>query len=1092
MPEKRKRPTAETVAYQLPKVEISAAAEEQVKAVKVTKPAKASGNQKGLHFERLLTTEGVHPYDTLEWDMRSSVIRDEKGNIIHEIKNVEVPKGWSQLATDIIAFKYFRKRGVPTEISPTGNETSARQVIHRVAHTIRLNGEQQGGYFATKEDAENFEAELTHVLINQMAAFNSPVWFNVGLYHDYGIEGQGGLFFWDEKKQAVVEAENAYEHPQCSACFIQRVEDDLMGIFETVKNEARLFKYGSGTGSNFSRLRSKYEKLSGGGTSSGLMSFLEVFDRGAGATKSGGTTRRAAKMVVIDMDHPEIMDFIWWKAREEKKAKILIEHGGYPADFNGEAYRTVGGQNANNSVRVTDEFMEAVENDGEWSTKFRTTGEVHKTHKARDLMDQIAKSAWECADPGMQFDTIINKWHTSSNTDRIYASNPCSEYMFLDNSACNLSSLNLIKYAKEDGTFDVEKFKHVVRIMTTAMEIIVGFAAYPTAEIAKNSHDFRPLGIGYANLGTLLMLEGLPYDSVKGRSWAAAITAIEHAQAYKTSAEIAGSKGAFAGYEVNREPFLKVMNMHRDEAYKIERGQAPDYLVTAAQETHDEMVALGEKNGYRNAQATNIAPTGTIGLLMDCDTTGLEPDFALVKFKKLAGGGFFKIINAAVPVALQRLGYTQEEIDGIILYAIGTGTLNGTPHINPASLREKGLTDAEIGAVEAQMKNIFEIHHAFNVFTLGEEAMKRHGISQEEYEDQHFNFLRRIGFNQLEIDAATDIICGRMTIEGSPNMKTEHLAVFDCANRCGKYGTRYIAPMGHVKMMSAIQPFISGAISKTINMPNDATVEEVRDIYIQSWKLGLKAMALYRDGSKGSQPLSTSAKKADDKGEEEKEAKEVIKEITKVVYRSERRRLPNERQAITHKFSIAGHDGYVTVGLYEDGKPGELFIKMAKTGSTINGLIDAFALAVSLGLQYGLPLDVLVNKFSHSRFEPSGFTQNPNIRIAKSITDYIARWLGQKFLSEDAKAMVGLNSTQSVSNDQLVLAPQATTVSEDLESRNDELANPSTTAEDTNTPAMARKTHDDDAPACPDCGGMTVRNGTCYKCMNCGSTTGCS
>lgn len=1052
-----------SVEYTLPKVEIDVSAPK----TKATSPKKSTAPKSGLTFKRVLTSPTTHPFDTLEWEKRTSVIRDEKGNVIHEVKNLEVPKNWSQLATDIIAFKYLRKRGVPKTISETGGETSARQVIYRVAHTLRLSGEAQGGYFASKADADTFEMELTHILINQMAAFNSPVWFNCGLFQIYGIEGQAGQYQWDEATQTVVMSPNAYERPQCSACFIHRVEDDLMGIFDGIKTEARLFKYGSGAGANFSRLRSKYERLSGGGTSSGVMSFLKVYDTGAAATKSGGTTRRAAKMVVLDIDHPEIEDFIWWKVKEERKAKLLIEHGGYPADFNGEAYQTVSGQNSNNSVSVTDEFMQAVENGGEFATKFRTNGDTHKTFKASELMDQIAKAAWESADPGVHFNTTMNKWHTSINTDRIYSSNPCSEYLFLDNSACNLSSLNLVKYLTADGTFDVDLFRHAVRIMTTAMDIIVDFASYPTEAIAQNSHDYRPLGIGYANLGTLLMLQGIPYDSDEGRTWAGAITAIEHAQAYLTSAEIAGSTGPFSGFPKNKEPMLKVMRMHRDAAHTLTRGQAPDYLIDSAHSVHDEMVKLGEKNGYKNAQATNIAPTGTIGLLMDCATTGIEPDYALVKFKKLAGGGFFKIINEAVPAALKTLGYTESEVENIITYAVGTGTLNGTPHINPDSLKSKGLMPEEIGTVEALMKSTFDLSHAFNVMSLGEAAMARLGIPKDDYEKLDFNFLKRVGFTDSEISEATDVICGRMTIEGAPHLKDEHLPIFDCANRCGKYGTRYIAPMGHVHMMAAVQPFISGAISKTINMPNDATVEDIKEVYFKSWKLGLKCLALYRDGSKGSQPLSTSATKSSD-------TKEAVKEVVKIVNNPERKRLPAERQAITHKFSIAGHDGYITVGIYEDGKPGELFIKMAKTGSTINGLLDSFALAVSLGLQYGVPLEVLVNKFSHQRFEPAGFTQNPNIRIAKSITDYIARWLALRFLTDDAQSLVGINADKTVSSDQLPLEtpPAASSV--------------------TSSPVSASKHDHDDAPACPECGGMTVRNGTCYKCMNCGSTTGCS
>ncbi len=1064
--------SSEVISYQLPKVEIS------IKPIAAKQPAapNAAGLRRGLTFERVLTKPNVHPFDEVEWDRRTSVIRDEKGQTIHELKNVEVPKAWSQLATDIIAFKYFRKMGLPPLSSETGGETSAKQVITRVARTLRRAGEAAGGYFAAKADADSFEAELTHILVRQMAAFNSPVWFNVGLFHEYGILGSTGLFHWDEAAGKAVETSNAYEHPQCSACFIQRVEDDLMSIFETLKNEARLFKYGSGTGSNFSRLRSRYERLSGGGLSSGLISFLRVFDAGAGATKSGGTTRRAAKMVVVDMDHPEIEDFIWWKTREEAKAKILIEHGDFAADFNSEAYRTVSGQNANNSVRVTDEFMGAVETNGEWSTRLRTTGAVHKTYSARDLMRQVTQSAWESADPGMQFDTTINSWHTCPNSDRIYASNPCSEYMFLDASACNLASLNLVKYLKDDGTFDVDIFRHVTRIMTTAMEIIVDFAAYPTEAIAANSHRYRPLGIGFANLGTLLMLQGIPYDSDKGRTWAGAITALEHAQAYLTSAEIARSIGPFDGYSQNRESFLAVMRRHRDAAHALNDALAPDYLLRAARSTHDAMITEGERWGFRNAQATNIAPTGTIGLLMDCETTGIEPDFALVKFKKLAGGGFFKIINGAVPRALAQLGYSSEAINQIVTYAVGTGTLNDTPHINPQALREKNLRDEEIGAVEAQMKTTFELKHAFNIFTLGKAAMTRLGITEDEYTAEDFDFLKRIGFDQAQIDAATDVVCGRMTIEGAPRLNSDHLAVFDCANRCGKYGTRFIAPMGHVKMMAITQPFISGAISKTINMPHDASVDDVAEVYLASWKLGLKAIAIYRDGSKSSQPLSTSATKTETKSRRE------LVETVKVVYKAERRRLPGERQAITHKFSIAGHDGYLTVGLYEDGNPGEIFIRMAKTGSTINGLLDSFATMTSLALQYGMPLEVVVNKFSHQRFEPAGFTQNPNIRIAKSIIDYIARWLGQRFLSEESQAMVGIQA-QSVGTAQLPLVGPET---QEQSSQSAERASLEDTAE------AFRPGDPSDAPPCPDCGAITLRNGTCYKCPNCGSTTGCS
>ena len=899
-----------------------------------------TAQQQGLKIDRRYTLPGVHPFDTIEWEPRGSVIYNEKGEAIFEKNEVEAPSNWSQLAVDIAVSKYFRKAGVPE----TDSETSVRQLVQRVAHTIRHAGEAFGGYFATPADADAFEMELTDLLVMQRGAFNSPVWFNCGLYHQYGIRGGTGNWYWDVEKNSVAQTENNYDHPQCSACFIQSVDDDLMSIFELVKNEARVFKYGSGTGTNFFKIRGRQEKLSGGGTSSGLMSFLEVFDRGAGATKSGGTTRRAAKMVCLDMDHPEIVDFINWKVNEEKKVAALVS-AGYPSDFNGEAYKTVSGQNSNNSVRITDEFMNAYLRGDKWYTTLRTTGEIYETFEAKDLMRQISEAAWACADPGVQFDTTINDWHTCANTDRIYSSNPCSEYMFLDDSACNLASINLLKFVDEDGNFDIEGFKHACRIFFIGQEILVDLSSYPTSSIAQNSHDYRPLGLGYANLGALLMVNGIPYDSEEGYAIAGALTAILCGEAYRASAEMAAVKGPFPSFDKNRESMLHVMSKHRDEAYRISPDVCPPNLLKAAQQTWDEAVEMGRQYGYRNAQATVLAPTGTIGLLMECDTTGVEPEFALVKFKKLAGGGYFKIINQSVPRALKKLGYTDEEIDDIVTYVQGSSSLIGSAHINNVSLKQRGLTDEEIGQIEATLPSVFELAHAFNAHTVGEGGMARLGFSSEQYNAPDFDFLSELGFTQQQIEEASNVICGMMTVEGAPHLKAEHLPVFDCANKCGKYGQRYIEPMAHVRMVAATQPFLSGSISKTINMPHETTVEEVENLYVEAWKLGLKAVALYRDGSKLSQPLSTMRAEAE---EEEAEARPI------------RRRLPNERASITHKFSVAGHEGYITVGFYEDGSPGEVFLKMSKEGSVISGLMDTIATMTSISLQYGVPLESLV------------------------------------------------------------------------------------------------------------------------------------
>ena len=895
-----------------------------------------------LRFERRYTRVGIHPLDEIGYVKTDSKISDTEGNIIFEMKNVEVPVGWSQLAIDILVSKYFRKAGVPG----TGHETSVRQVIKRITHALRIAGEK-GGYF-NSADAVMFEAELTYLLVNQYGAFNSPVWFNLGLFEEYGIAGSGGNHFWNHENKSFDETKNAYEHPQCSACFIQSVDDDLMSIFDLLKNEARLFKYGSGTGTNFSKIRGNKEKLSGGGMSSGLISFLEVLDRGAGATKSGGTTRRAAKMVCLDVDHPEINDFVNWKMKEERKAAALIA-AGYSADFNGEAYKTVSGQNSNNSVRITDEFMKAVIDDGEWKTVARSTGEVVETFKARELWKNIATASWSCADPGLQFDSTINRWHTCSQTDKIHASNPCSEFMFLDDTACNLASLNLVKFLKTDGSFDLEGYRHACRIFIVAQEILVDHSSYPTPKIAKNSHDYRPLGLGYANLGTLLMLKGIAYDSEQGRAWAATLTAILTGEAYAVSAEEAAQLGAFSGYSSNREPMLNVIRKHKEAVDHIDKTKVPVELIKAAKDSWEKAIESGEQHGFRNAQVTVLAPTGTIGLLMDCDTTGIEPDFALVKFKKLAGGGYFKIVNGSVQVALRNLGYQESQIKEINSYLLDT-----------------------------------------------------------------------------------------MTLEGAPSFKPEHLPVFDCANKCGERGTRFIAPMGHLRMMAAVQPFLSGAISKTVNLPHETTVEEIEEIHLQSWKLGLKSVALYRDGCKLSQPLSTQYGSL-----------------------STRHRLPAKRKGLTIEAAVAGHKVYIRTGEYEDGSLGEVFIDMHKEGAAYRSIMNCFAISVSLGLQYGVPLQEFVDKFTFTRFDPSGIvTGHPNVKMTTSIVDYIFRVLGMEYLGRtdflQIKPPVDLTADKD--------AVDFTVEGQDM----------------------------GDAPPCDSCGHTTVRNGSCYRCLNCGNSMGCS
>jgi ribonucleoside-diphosphate reductase alpha chain len=1022
----------------------------------------------------------------IEWDARSSKISNEKGETVFALEDVEVPKQWSQLATDIVVSKYFRKGGVPG----TGHETSVKQVVTRIARTIRRAGEEYGGYFATAEEADAFEAELTYMLITQRGAFNSPVWFNVGHWHEYGIKGTAGNWYWNFDTKKVEMLEYAYMRPQSSACFIQSVDDSIDSIFELIKSEARLFKYGSGTGTNFSKVRGKSERLSGGGKSSGLLSFLKVLDAGAGSIKSGGTTRRAAKMVCLDMDHPEIEDFINWKVQEEKKVAALVA-AGYSSDFNGEAYQTVTAQNSNNSVRVTDAFMKAVEEDGEWHTYRRTDGEIAGTYRARDLWKQICQSAWMCADPGVQYDTTINDWHTCANTERIYASNPCSEYMFLDDTACNLASLNLVTFLDEDGKFDIEAYRHAITIFFLAQDILVDLASYPTKPIAENSHTYRTLGLGYANLGTLLMRRGIAYDSPEAMAITGALTAILTGHAYRVSATMAHNKGAFADYDRNKQSMLRVMRKHRDASYEISRQLCPPALLEAAQEDWEEAVRMGEQFGYRNAQATVIAPTGTIGLLMDCDTTSIEPDFALVKFKKLAGGGYFKIVNQSVPAALENLGYTSDQIKDIITYATGTGSLKGSPFINRESLLARGISKDDLKRVESALPSAFELAHAFNATTISEESLSAAGLSTTSFSDFSFDYLKALGFTAKEIEEASKVICGMMSIEGAPHLSEDHLPIFDCANKCGKYGTRFIEPMGHVRIMAAAQPFISGAISKTVNLPHEATEEEISEIYFEGWRLGLKAIAMYRDGSKLSQPLNSSTKK-DEEDETTTDVASVPERILETASAaantSPRRRLPDERQAVTHKFSVGGQEGYITVGLYENGMPGEIFIKMAKQGSTLSGLIDAFATSVSIALQYQVPLEVLVNKFSHIRFEPAGLTNNPKVRIAKSVVDYIFRWMEYRFLEQENPVTTGPVGTPVDADDGVLPVAEALEQAAEVTTRNAAIAQ---------TIAMPKATSKlmdttGDSPTCGECGGMMTRNGSCYLCRDCGATSGCS
>jgi len=1104
-------------------------------------PKTESAPQKGLHVNRLFTEAGENPLKTINYINRQTRITKQDGSVVFEMKNFKTPESWSQNASDIIASKYARKAGVPQRDENgnvmknnkgeviTGPERSAEQVVGRMTNCWRQWGEKHG-YFEDKASADAYEAEMAHMMINQMAAPNSPQWFNTGLNSAYGINGPAqGHYYVDPDTAEVKKSEDSYTHPQPHACFIQSVKDDLVnegGIMDLWTREARLFKYGSGTGTNFSSIRGSGEGLSGGGHSSGLMSFLRIGDRAAGAIKSGGTTRRAAKMVCIDIDHPEIENFINWKVQEEKKVAALIA-AGYSSDFNGEAYDTVAGQNSNNSIRLSNKFMNAVENNADFDLIKRTDGSPYKTLKARKVWEQIGFAAWACADPGVQFDSTINEWHTCPKDGRINASNPCSEYMFLDDTACNLASLNLLKFFDVQASkFDMKAMIHAIRLWTITLEISVLMAQFPSYEIAKRSYEYRTLGLGYANIGTVLMLMGIPYDSDKGRAIAGALTAVLTGRSYETSAEMAEAYGPFPRYEHNKEDMLRVIRNHRRAAYNtadneyekleiapvgLSKADCPDYLHAHATKAWDLALEKGQKHGYRNAQVSVIAPTGTIGLVMDCDTTGVEPDFALVKFKKLAGGGYMKIINQSVPVALGYLGYNKVQVQEVLDYVIGKGSFVEAPFINWKTLKEKGVSEEKLIEIEKTLRNLFSISMAFNKFSLGESLLESMGIDQATYDAPGFNFLEAVGFSPEEIEAANEYVCGAMTIEGAPHVKEEHLPAFDCANRCGNNGKRFINYMGHIKMLGAVQPFISGSISKTINMPNEATMDDVMEAYQVSWKLALKANAIYRDGSKLSQPLNTSNK---DKKEEEKSEKVEIKEV-EITKKALRRRLEAERQSITHKFSIAGHEGYFTVGLYEDGTPGEFFIKMSKEGSTLSGIMDSLALSVSLNLQYGVPLEVLISKFTHTRFEPAGMTSNREIPIAKSLMDYIGRWLAVKFLPADqAKKYHNGDLVDRAYNEGTMRKKKVDAVSSinlgELKAKK-ELSNeeglikeleksklkPAKKAvavgaagSQTFTTPAAFKT--DDPTFCSFDGSIMIRNGSCYKCLDCGETSGCS
>lgn len=1162
-----------------------------------------------MKIERYFTINHHDPYHDIEFVGRRSEIRNPDGSVVFEMENVKVPENWSQVATDILAQKYFRKAGVPQEDGSYGPETDARQVFHRMAGCWRYWGEKYG-YFDTTEDAQAFYDELCYMLAHQIGAPNSPQWFNTGLHFAYGIEGPAqGHWYVDPESKEILKSQNAYERPQPHACFILSVSDDLVnpgGIMDLWTREARIFKYGSGVGTNFSTLRGEGESLSGGGKSSGLMSFLRVGDRSAGAIKSGGTTRRAAKMVCLDIDHPDVEAFIKWKTIEEQKVASLvagsqlcnhhlnaimkachdwsneeekfdprsnqalrnaiaqaklslvpvnyiqrviqlaqqgyrgIEFPVYDTDWNSEAYLTVSGQNSNNSIRVSNDFLKAVENGSDWKLIKRTDGTVWKTVAARELWDDICYSAWACADPGLQYNTTINEWHTCPEDGPIRASNPCSEYMFLDDTACNLASLNLTKfYDDRTNTFNVKAYRHAIRLWTIVLEISVLMAQFPSKEIAEKSFIYRTLGLGYANLGALLMRMAVPYESTKGQAITGALTAILGGEAYAVSAEMARELGPFDAFPRNKENMLRVIRNHRRAAYNsapneyenlsitpvgIDPDECPTDLLRAAREVWDAALKLGEAHGYRNAQVTVLAPTGTIGLVMDCDTTGIEPDFALVKFKKLAGGGYFKIINQSIPPALEQLGYSSEQIEDIIKYCVGYGSLVGAPTITHQELREKGFTDDALEALERSLQTTFDIQFSFNVHVLGRDfCIERLGFSEEQLNDWSFNMLNALGFTKEEIERANTYVCGTMTIEGAPHLYLEHYPIFDCANKCGKIGTRYISTEGHIRAMAAAQPFISGAISKTINLTNDATVEDMRKAYYLSWKLGLKANALYRDGSKLSQPLNTIADDAASAILEIQPATLAQETAQKLVYRylAKRRLMPTRRRGYTQKAIVGGHKVYLKTGEYEDGTLGEIFVDMHKEGAAFRSLMNCFAISISLGLQYGVPLEEFVDAFVFTRFEPNGIVSgNDHIRMATSVIDYIFRELAVTYL--------GRTEFMQVSQEDLRGDSIGRPGSEKIDYIEEEVINenlnggyvPGQTIEDhesvgygaistsnvTKTDAASTKQSSElsnrimiaklkgyEGDPCRECGLFTmVRNGTCLKCDNCGATSGCS
>jgi ribonucleoside-diphosphate reductase alpha chain len=1171
-----------------------------------------------VRIERRFTKRGQSPYEGIRFAKRTSEIKNPDGSTVFKLDGIDVPESWTQLAVDILAQKYFRKAGVPqvdADGKPVlGGERDARQVFHRLAGCWTAWGRNHN-YFTTEEDAAAYYDEMCLMLARQMAAPNSPQWFNTGLHFAYGLSGPAqGHFYVDPVTKELTKSSNAFEHPQPHACFIQSIDDDLVndgGIMDLWRREARLFKYGSGTGTNFSKLRGDNEPLSGGGRSSGLMSFLKIGDRAAGAIKSGGTTRRAAKMVCLDLDHPDIEEFIDWKVIEEQKVAAMVTGskicaqrlnevlrachvpGGdqgarvetdpaknsllrdalraarlasvpeayvqrmfayaregfthfvfheYDVNWDGKAYQTVSGQNSNNSVRMPNEFFAVLEQDGEWPLKRRTDGKVTKTVKARELWDRIAWAAWICADPGVQYDTTINEWHTCPADGRINASNPCSEYMFLDDTACNLASLNLSAFYAPDGQFLLDEFRHAVRLWTITLEISVLMASFPSRPIAEKSFVFRTLGLGYANLGTILMRQGIPYDSPKALAICGALTAIMTGEAYAASAELAAELGAFDGYARNREAMLRVIRNHRRAAYGasadeyeglavkpmgIQPQHCPPELLLGARRAWDRALELGTAYGYRNAQTTCIAPTGTIGLVMDCDTTGIEPDFALVKFKKLAGGGYFKIINQSLPPALEVLGYSEAQVQEIVTYCTGRRTLKGAPFINHQVLESKGFDGAALDRLEAGLGQAFEIQFAFNKWTLGEDFCRNTlGFTDAQLNDPAFNMLKALGFTQEQVVAANDYCCGTMTVEGAPHLKQEHLAVFDCANRCGRIGQRYIPVDAHIRMMAAAQPFISGAISKTINMPADASVDDVKAAYLLSWRSMVKAVALYRDGSKLSQPLSTSSTSTEPaESANVLAAAERITERVMVRYIARRRRLPDRRTGYTQKGVIGGHKLYLRTGEYADGTLGEIFLDMHKEGAAFRSLMNCFAIAISLGLQHGVPLEEYVEAFVFTRFEPNGPVKlNNRIKMSTSIIDYIFRELAITYLSRHDLAQVKeedlrmdsveaeeseLDEADSEPADPQTLASSAISpevfparqsngvrgnghgngsVAHKLELKRETLTYTATATE--RDVARLQGYEGDPCQTCKEF--KLVRNGTCLKCMGCGATSGCS